>query len=219
MNAPNISFDAESRSGRLPSAAVNGSRTVAYGDWGYNAAPDFGSERESGPDFRKLLFWGIGLALKYRWLILACCALALAIEFVLTLRTTPIYQATATIQIDPEAPKLVKIDVPEGREVVDSGRFYETQYDLLRSRALAERVAKDLVLAAESDFINPPSTSAWGKLRSLIFKSSNSVPADQGNFEQRKQIATGMVQSGLSVGPVPRTSLVRISFDSPSAKW
>ena len=92
---------------------------------------------------------------------------------------------------------------------------------------LAERVASDLDLAAASDFLHPPSTSAWGKLRSLIFPSANTATEgkrntateDKGNFEQRKAAAAGMVQSGLSVAPVPNSSLVRISFDSPSPEW
>ena len=101
----------------------------------------------------------------------------------------------------------------------DGGRFYQTQYDLLKSRSLAERVAKDLDLGAAPDFLNPPSTSAWGKLRNLIFSSAHTATEDKGDFGQRKAAAAGMVQGGVSVAPVPRSSLVRISFASPSPKW
>ena len=75
-------------------------------------------------------------------------------------------------------------------------RFYQTQYDLLRSRSLAERVVTDLNLAAASDFLHPPSTSAWAKLRSLILRSAStgSATEDKGNLEQRKATAAGMVQ-------------------------
>jgi capsular exopolysaccharide synthesis family protein len=131
------------------------------------------------------------------------------------------YQATVIIQIDPHAAKVVKMDVPQDREI-DGDRFYETQYDLLRSRSLAERVAKDLDLAAASDFLYPPATSAWAKLLSVIFKSSNprtEAGQDNGSFEQRKAVAASMVQSGLTVAPVQHSSLVRISFDSSSPTW
>ena len=92
---------------------------------------------------------------------------------------------------------------------------------------MAERVASDLDLGAASDFLNPPSTSAWGKLLSLIFPSANTATegkrntATEGkeNFGQRKAAAAGMVQSGLSVAPVPNSSLVRISFDNSSPEW
>ena len=111
--------------------------------------------------------------LKYRWLIIAISGLALAIGFIQTFTATPIYQATVTIQIDRQAPKLVKEVVQDRDFGGGDQRFYKTQYDLLKSRSLAERVAADLDLATAKDFLNPPSTSAWGKLRSLIFPSAD----------------------------------------------
>src|SRR5262249_35413411 len=152
----------------------------------------------------KLFFIYLGLALKYRWLILTCCAVALAIGFIQTFTSTPLYQATATIQINREAQKIVKFDNPSDRDLGgDDFRFYQTQYDLLRSRSLAERVASDLDLGASSEFLDPPSTSSWGKLRALIFSSANTATKDkgkenfeqrndEGNFEQRKAAAASM---------------------------
>ena len=225
MNAPNFNFDAEGRfDRRLPSTVANGSHSITHPSREelVNFAP---ADQQAFSNFRKLLFMCLGLALKYRWLILAICALALAIGFIQTFTSTPIYQATATIQIDLQAAKVVKIDVPQDRGDTDGGRFYQTQYDLLKSRSLAERVAKDLDLGAASDFLYPPSTSAWGKLRNLIFASANTATENKGdtenkgNFEQRKAAAASMVQSGLSVAPVRNSSLVRLSFESPSPKW
>ena len=176
MNAPNFSFDAEGGSDRLPSTAANGSRSITHAS--REVLVDFDTQESNmhRSDFRKLFFTYLGLALKYRWLILTFCALALTIGFILTFTSTPIYQATVTIQIDRQAPKVVKFDGPQDRDFgSDDLRFYQTQYDLLKSRSLAERVASDLNLAAASDFLHPPSTSAWGKLRSLIFSSANTA--------------------------------------------
>src|SRR5262249_28101179 len=131
-----------------------------------------------------------------------------------TFTSTPIYRATVTIQIDLRAPKVVK-EVVQDRDFGGGGqRFYKTQYDLLKSRSLAERVAADLDLNAKQDFFQPPPTSAWGKLRSLIFASKANR-----DFEEKKGVATSMVQSGISVEPVANSSLVRISFESPSPEW
>ena len=225
MNAPNFSFDAEGRSARLPSIAANGSPSIAHANASREVTVDFaaGDEQGSSSSFRKLLFTGLGLALKYRWLILAICALALAMGFIVTFTATPFYQATVTIQIDRQAAKVVKLDGPQDN-VSDGDRFYQTQYDLLKSRSLAERVAQDLNLAGASDFLNPPSTSAWGKLSDLIFSSANTATEDKqtedkGNFGQRKATAASVVQSGLSFAPGLRSSLVKISFASPSPKW
>jgi polysaccharide biosynthesis transport protein len=219
MNVP-MNFDAEGGSARLPSTTAYGSRSVAHAPYG-----EFINFNDQGSafDYRKAIFTYLGLALKYRWLILTCCTVALAIGFVVTFTTTPIYRATVSIQIDRQAAKIVKMDTQD-TDFGDSYRFYETQYDLLRSRMLAERVASDLNLASESGFVDPPSSSAWRKLRSLILPSANTKTEskDNGNagtLEQRKAAAAGMVQGGLSVEAVRDSNLVRISFDGPSAEW
>jgi len=218
MNVP-VNFDAEGRSARLPSTGAYG--PVAQAPYGEFNNFDQGSTF----DHRKAIFTYLGLALKYRWLILTCCTVALAIGFIVTFTATPIYQAAASIQIDRQAPKVVKTNTqPDFGD--DGERFYQTQYDLLKSRMLAERVASDLNLASESDFLDPPSSSPWKKLRSLILPSAKTgaTPAaegqhEAGDLEQRKAAAAGMVRGGLSVEPVRDSNLVMISFDSPSAEW
>ncbi len=155
-------------------------------------------------------FMLIGLALKHRWLILTVCAVALAIGFIVTFTTTPIYRATVSIQIDRQPPKVVKMD--------------DSLQDLLQSRMLAVRVASDLNLASAPDFLDPPSISPWRKLRSLILPSAKTGAStenkrEEGNLEQRKAAAASMVQAGLSFDPEKDSNRVRISFDSPSAEW
>jgi succinoglycan biosynthesis transport protein ExoP len=220
MNVP-VNFDAEGGSTRLPSTAAYGSRSVANAPQGefinFDQGPTF--------DHRKAIFTYLGLALKYRWLILTFCTVALAIGFFVTFTATPIYQATVSIQIDRQAPKVVKTDTqPDFGSGDDGERFYQTQYDLLRSRMLAERVASDLNLASAPDFLDPPSSSPWKKLRSLISPSANTGTATEnrraeGNLDDRKAAAVGMVQVGLSIEPVKDSNLVTISFDSPNAEW
>ena len=218
MNVP-VNFDAEGGSTRLPSTAAYGPRSVA------NAPNGEFINFDQGPTFdhRKAIFTYLGLVLKYRWLILTFCTVALAIGFVKTFTSTPIYRATVSIQIDRQAPKVVKTETqPDFGD--DGDRFYQTQYDLLQSRMLAEKVAADLNLASAPDFLDPPSSSPWRKLRSLILPSANTGAATEdepveGNLDGRKAAAAGMVQGGLSVDPVKDSNLVRISFDSPSAAW
>ena len=222
MNVP-INLDAEGGSARLPATAAYGSRSVAQAPYGEFV--NFNAQDEPRSDFRKLFFTYLGLALRYRWLILVCCAISLAIGSILTYSQTPIYQAAVTIQIDRQAARVVRVQGAEDEySGSDDRRFYQTQYDLLRSRSLAERVAGDLDLAAASDFLNPPATSPWAKLRGLILRSANTQTATEGkheagNLQQRQTAAAGMVQSGLSVTPVPNSNLVLILFDSPSPEW
>ena len=69
MNVPNLNFDAERRSARLPATAAYGSRAVANAPYGEFV--NF-NDQESQFDHRKAFFTYLGLALKYRWLILTC---------------------------------------------------------------------------------------------------------------------------------------------------
>src|SRR6516225_6771206 len=105
MNVP-VNFDAEGGSTPLPSTAAYGSRAVANAPYGEFINFDQGSTF----DHRKAIFTYLGLALKYRWLILAFCTVALAIGFVVTFTSTPIYRATVSVQIDRQVPKIVKTE-------------------------------------------------------------------------------------------------------------
>src|SRR4030095_7563043 len=98
-----FSLDAQGRSDRLPSTVANGSRSITHAPYGESLT--FNAQDESSPDHRKLFFTYFGLALKYRWLILVFCGISLVIGSISTFTSTPIYQATVTIQIDTQAHK------------------------------------------------------------------------------------------------------------------
>src|SRR6516225_7104976 len=186
MNVPSLNFDAEGGSARLPSGAAYRSRAVAQA----TNAEFINFDQESAFDHRKALFTYLGLALKYRWLILACCTIGLAIGFFVTFTSTPIYQATVSVQIDRQAPKIIKTGSQDPDFGDDGGyRFYETQYDLLKSRMMAERLASDLNLASASGFLDPPSSSPWRKLRNLILPSANT-----GTATENKRVEGGLEQ-------------------------
>ena len=76
-----------------------------------------------------------------RLLILGSTGVAVAAAMVVTLLTTPLYRATATLELNPPT-----VEIMEGNKGIQSfttgdRQFLATQYGLLRSHALAERVA------------------------------------------------------------------------------
>src|SRR5206468_8392677 len=82
---------------------------------------------------------------RHRWLILSC-ALALFIAATLyTFTRTPLYTAEATLLIERKVPQILKLrDTRKDSGDDDySSQCYKTQYEILKSRALAERVARD----------------------------------------------------------------------------
>src|SRR5262245_55479441 len=81
-----------------------------------------------------------------RWLIIVLAFVVTMVSAVVfTSRQTPIYQAAATVLIEPEAPKVVNI--PEvTRDPGAAQEYYATQYKVLQSRPVVEAVIQRLNL-------------------------------------------------------------------------
>ena len=121
-----------------------------YGPLGdYGAAPaDMGDDLAA----TLLAYWHI--LQKRKWLILSIVAAVVALGAVRTLMMTPLYTATVRLQIDRNVAKIVEggnITPVEGSDV----EFLSTQYELLQSRAMAERVVSALKLGDDESFLEP----------------------------------------------------------------
>ena len=71
--------------------------------------------------------------------------------------TKPVYRATVSVLIEKSAPKVTKIEevaAASGQSYFRDVQYYQTQYKVLASRSLAERVVEDLRLSADPDFRN-----------------------------------------------------------------
>src|SRR5215204_1791318 len=214
MNAPDFSYGPERHHRGLLTAVVGDARDLVSAQ---GRAADPLLAEPDGPNLRDEFFKYLGLAVKHRWLILAFCISGLVIGFLVTYTSTPIYRATATIKVDLDAARLVKLDTPDANGPVgDTFRFYQTQRELLRSRSLAERVASNLDLSDDAGFVNPRPSTSWAKLKRMIFPER---PGEKLDLAQRKAGAAGLIQSGLIIEQAPNSSLVSISFDSPDPGW
>src|SRR5512137_1451350 len=99
-------------------------------------------EVESQPrvaDYRRVLR-------KHRWLITGIFLLTVLTVAIWTFVQVPIYQAVATILIEPEPPKVLNIQdvTPVGAMSPWDPAFYPTQYEIIKSRAVVERAAAAL---------------------------------------------------------------------------
>src|ERR1700748_1751309 len=108
-----------------------------------------GTEREDA-GVSLLGYWHT--LVKHRLAIAGVVAGCLALGLAITLLMPAAYTATATIQIDREAPKVVTTEQVEAADVLAGEEYYQTQYGLLRSRSLAERVVNTLGLANNPSF-------------------------------------------------------------------
>jgi polysaccharide biosynthesis transport protein len=165
--------------------------------------------------FDLLRYWG--LLLKYRWIFLVGAISAICIGYGMTFLATPIYRASATIEIDREAPKVVQLNnAQQEGETIGDVQFYQTEYELLKSRSLAAQVVADLDLANQPKLLGGDSVSPWTKLRQIFFGGGQS--ANKSDLSAREDVAIRAVMGGLSVQPILNSALVHLNFDSPSSE-
>lgn len=147
------------------------------------------------------------LLLKHRFLIGGAFLAALAIGVAVTLLTTPIYTATATVQIERSTANVVDVEeVSPSESAYSAEEFFQTQYGLLKSRSLAERVVESMGLATSDTFLDQMGASVdWPE---------GSTAAARMNG--RRAVAISLIQGNLSVAPVRGSRLVNVSFDSPN---
>ena len=126
-----------------------------------------------------------------------------------TLLMTPKYTATATVEIAREASQVTGFQGVERETSAFDQEFYQTQYGLLRSRALSERVALQLRLVNDPRFFQ-------------AFKVASQAPAFQlvnGRYPasgrgERQRIAGEILRAHLSVNPARLSRLVEVGFTS-----
>ncbi|HEX2812373.1 MAG TPA: polysaccharide biosynthesis tyrosine autokinase [Sphingopyxis sp.] len=125
---------------------------------------------------------------------------------IVTFLSTPQYRSTTRLEILPDAPVATSVEGQRDKALINEISFYNTQYSLLRSEALAERVLRAGNLLADKDFISS-------------FKLDN-ADASMTSVERRNlnSDAVTALLDRLSVSPVRNSSLVDVSFATPSAQ-
>src|SRR5690606_37808614 len=131
----------------------------------------------------------------------------------------PIYRATAVLQIDRESVQILQVEGVGNAEAA-APDFLTTQYELLKSRALAERVANELNIDA-STVERVDSTTWWQRATGALRPQAQAGDEDaiEGEGEATEELvslgqAVGIVRRGLTVEPVRNSRLVRVHFDS-----
>jgi polysaccharide biosynthesis transport protein len=144
------------------------------------------------------------MAIKRRWLILGVALAFTILGGVRTLMKTPLYTATVRIQIEREPVKIVEggTTAPTEMGALD---FLRTQYELLKTRALAERVVSALGLAENSGFFKARNVSLSSILGGSGEKGSSSAQAMQ-------ERAVEIVLNNMTVSPVQGSRLADVSY-------
>ncbi len=175
----------------------------------------------------------LNVILKRKSIVLLFLISVVTITIILSLMMTPLYMATAVVKIETASPNVlsfkgVQIDTP-------GADYYQTQFEILKSRNMAERVIRNLSLDKNKDFLLP--RDMLSKIQSFIYdgfntigdfssiiklfstkKSSDTAPANPGdNQSVVSDIPDYLINSLISrieVSPVKNSQLVKVSFIS-----
>ena len=151
--------------------------------------------------------------LRHKIAIAAIIAVCVALGIIVTLLMTPYFTSTARIEISREQDKVTNVEGVNGSDVAGQNlEFYQTQYSLLESRSLAERVVRSRNLASQDDFFETfdvdPNNSG------ILSANPQAQTAAQRN--ERLKLATDLLRAHVSISPIRGSSLVDVSFESPS---
>jgi capsular exopolysaccharide synthesis family protein len=156
----------------------------------------------------------LNVLLRRKWTAITFFLVVVITVTIGTFLMTPIYRGAITIKIDKENPNVLKFkDVYEVDRIEDD--YYQTQYKILKSRALAKRVIRSMNLDQNPEFAGKKAALLKGN----IADKAAAEPSEDVSAGAAEEIDSAVVDrylARLSVEPLPKTRLVKVSFDSPS---
>lgn len=183
----------------------------------------------------------IDILFRRKWIIISCLLISVITVTISSFMMEKVYRSGTNIEIVPFHEKITDFDTEDERRYLsynwdDTRKFYETQYKLLKSRALAGLVYDELKTdpyIIEKNNKDKSSKGLFqvlkGTIKSLIpsgdNKSDGSVEeqADpemlQAEIEKKEYIAVKKFMSGYRVSPDRKSRLVEINFDSNDPRF
>jgi succinoglycan biosynthesis transport protein ExoP len=141
---------------------------------------------------------------RHKWFIIACILISVATALLYIKSVTPIYEATASIRIDPgRIGSLGLADLAGG--AADSGEMIATEMAIIKSDAVAIDTLHSL---SDEEFLEY--TGKDKKALAIPLGATSLTPAQEGLLSHFK--------SQIAVSQLPGTQLVSLSFRDPHPK-
>jgi succinoglycan biosynthesis transport protein ExoP len=182
------------------------------------------ADEERTKEIDLMEYWG--KIVRRKWVAIAFAGTVVFLAVVFSFLARPLYRSTATLLIEEETSKILSIDAAfrDQTQVVNDLRSYNTQLQLLKSKALAERVARKLNLLSRPEFgagktknkglgagLKYILTLKWlSSSGSLKDKPANPLPP----ANPYSAVAGGLL-AGISVTPVRDTKIIELSYVGP----
>jgi capsular exopolysaccharide synthesis family protein len=166
-------------------------------------------------------FWDYWQVLsRRRWTVLSVFVVTVVVAVIWTFTTRPIYTGTATLRIEKDQPRIVKFEEVV-KEADTQQDYYQTQYKILQSRSLANRVIGLLQLDQNAEFLSDDDrgwmAQAQAGLREQLVRWIPLPPPPAPEAREDLTLASPLTEaflSRLTIEPVRNSRLVKVSFDS-----
>ncbi|WP_419569419.1 GumC family protein [Rheinheimera sp.] len=152
----------------------------------------------------------------HKWRILSLAVLVTVLTVLVVLNIQSKYASTATLLIESQQAKAVSIEEVYG---INSSQqeYYLTQFEILKSRSIAEKVVDKLNLKDHPDFeVKPGLVTRLRDLVPFIPDPSAELTPEQIAYKERESLVNEFLER-LSISPIRKTQLVQISFTTYSA--
>lgn len=154
--------------------------------------------------------------LRHKWGIISFAVVVTILTTLVVFSISPIYRATATLLIESQQAKVVSIEEIYGLNSSNT-EYYLTQFEIIKSRKIAEDVIRTLNLVEHAEFNREPTvTFNWREL------AAGFLPDLAAKEPSEEDVFQGVVDAfigRLSIAPVRKTQLVKISFDAYDPKF
>ena len=155
---------------------------------------------------------------KHKQLIGACVLGVVGLATLVVFLMTPQYTAETTLLVERKAPQALKVEGAQADALgPDEYDYYKTQYEILKSRALAAQVIQEHNLEQHDWFVKKEQkglfAGLWTQIRSWLERTSTKTPGEDQSTVDPRVMKTYLNQ--LQVKPFPRTRLVKVLFTSP----
>ena len=178
---------------------------------------------EDSIDLRR--YWA--MLLRRRWTVMIFVAVSFLVGLFVTYNTVPVYRSDLLLQIEPQTDQFLelqqKVSFGDSSGSNGSWDYYQTQYELLKSRSLARRVIDQLGLEVAKGDRPVASPSYFAELKDSIVAWLNRAGASPESEDKKDRVATkpnleGALLANLTIAPVRDSRLVHVQYDSTNPK-
>jgi capsular exopolysaccharide synthesis family protein len=167
-------------------------------------------EYQSEEDVHLLDYWLV--IASRRWTIVSVLLTVVLAAMIYTFKQTPLYRATASVQIEKENPNVLSFKDVYQVDVGDDDTL-RTQFEVLKSRRLARRVIESLKLDKTDEF-RPKKPDAVDSVLKSIHDLITPQSAKDSKEPDALRPIVDLYLKRLEVTPVRQARLANISFDS-----